>query len=300
MEMLNISLEEALRNKKTEIETKLRTRVENGVVAIERQFESLVKTEKEVRDQLKNINLMPDISIDHARAGLTVSKSSGGGLCWHFRTVYAPKFIKQVGIIYKLKAAFAQKLITPVVLCVETTSNEGYARINVHRFDDLSAFDHYHTNCWKTFKYQSRKWKSVDDILSFSREAMGVLEMINGDSIARNIPNGLPDIQTVRDNREYEIKKKPKLDLTGHERIVTEQTARQGWDTLMDIEVLPEPFTAEIINPVDPDGIFDVPDIPTRTEPTTLRTQRYDPRWNPAPVPAEQRTGTRRGRRRTP
>lgn len=161
-----------------------------------RDFE---KKEKALNEKLKMAKPMPDITYDHAKAGLSVVKGSKAGeLFWMYQGIYWPKFVDNKPI----SPAYIKKMITPVTLVVATVDNKVIS-VAIRKTIGLGKFDHYHNtgsgDCWGNWSFD-KNWKEPGDILTICKEAMAVLENINGSSLAKRNPDGLPTYATVLKN----------------------------------------------------------------------------------------------------
>jgi hypothetical protein len=55
------------------------------------------------------------------------------------------------------------------------------------------------SDCWGTWKNAS-SWSDPNDIIHIAKDALAVLETINEGSVAKDNPNGLPRLDTVREH----------------------------------------------------------------------------------------------------
>lgn len=157
------------------------------------------KKEKALNDKLKSAKPMPDVTYEHAKAGLSVVKGAGAGeLFWMYQGIYWPKFVDNRPI----SPTYIKKMITPITLIV-ATKDDKVTSVITRKTIGLGKFDHYHntggSDCWGSWNF-NKSWKTPDDILSICRDAMAVLENINGGSLAQRSPSGLPTYATVLKN----------------------------------------------------------------------------------------------------
>jgi hypothetical protein len=156
--------------------------------------------ERKLKRKLEQANIMPDVTAEHAKQGLSVVRSGDGegqdALTWLFQGVYWPKFYDNKPIDPK----YAKRMISPVTLVIKTRGNTVH-KVSVNKTIGLSKFDHYHrrgsdSDCWGNWKHSST-WSSPDDILKIARKAMAVLENVNPMSPGTTTPAGLPRIETL-------------------------------------------------------------------------------------------------------
>lgn len=157
--------------------------------------------ERKLKRKLEQANLMPDVTFEHAKQGLSVVQTGGGedSLTWLFQGVYWPKRYDNKPIDPK----YAKRMISPVTLLIKTVGRS-VDKVSVHKTIGLSKFDHYHrrgqdSDCWGNWRHDT-SWNSVDDILKIARKAMAVLENVNPMSPGTTTPNGLPRIETLGDH----------------------------------------------------------------------------------------------------
>lgn len=161
-----------------------------------RDFE---KKEKQLNEKLKAAKPMPDITFEHAKAGLSVVKGSNTGeLNWLYQGIYWPKFVDSRPI----SPTYIKKMITPITLHI-VTKDDKILSVTTRKTIGLGKFDHYHNtgsgDCWGSWKW-APTWSNPNDILSICKDAMAVLENINGGSLANRSPSGLPTYATVQKN----------------------------------------------------------------------------------------------------
>lgn len=192
------------------------------------------KKEKQLNDKLKAAKPMPDISFDHAKAGLSVVKGGGAGeLFWMYQGIYWPKFVDGKPIL----PAYVKKMITPITLVISTKDSK-VVSVTTRKTIGLAKFDHYHNtgsgDCWGSWNPKPT-WSTPDDILSICREAMAVLENINGQSLAKRNPTGLPTYATVLKNSGTATTTTTTLNKVDERIGVTDETSRDtvggSWTT---------------------------------------------------------------------
>lgn len=170
---------------------------------VEQNRQDFEEKERALNARLSEANLMPNITYDQAKAGLSVVKGHSAYrgesdcLTWLFQGVYWPKYVDQNPIDPK----YAKRLISPVTLEI-VTLKERVRCVTVRKTIGLGKFRHYHamggdSDCWGQWSIPSR-WKEPSDILAIARHAMGVLENVNTGSPGDRAPNGLPRLETLR------------------------------------------------------------------------------------------------------
>lgn len=168
---------------------------------VEQNRQDFEEKERQLQARLANANLMPEISYEHAKAGLSVVKghpSYRGDkdvLTWLYQGVYWPKTYNQ----RPLDPKFTKKLISPVCIEIVTIGNR-VGSVTVRKTIGLGKFDHYHKmgsgDCWGQWQY-AKTWNSPADILAIGQRAIAVLENVNGMSPGNRTPAGLPRINTL-------------------------------------------------------------------------------------------------------
>lgn len=158
------------------------------VSSIKKEYED----EKEkLERRLESNEIMPNITYEHARQGLSLTKGSNGRLVWMFQSVYWPKYIDNRVI----DSSYSKRLINHIIITVETLG-DSVMKVGVKKPIGLGDFNHFHTNCWGHWKHNP-KWKTPDDIINICKEAEVVLETINTHSLASHSPEGLMRVSTL-------------------------------------------------------------------------------------------------------
>jgi len=174
-----------------------------------------LKKEKTLNDRLNNTSMMPDITFEHAKKGLSIIKGDGkNSLYWLVRGVYWPRFVDGI----QIDPSYSKKMMSPIIFLFQTNGDR-ITGISTRKEIGLDYFDHYHQNkpdCWGSWKYNV-EWKSPWDIIKVAEQAQAVLENINTMSIVRRSPLALPRIQTVQRHllgRKDDLKDGSKLNQT--------------------------------------------------------------------------------------
>jgi len=157
--------------------------------------------ERELQERLSSANIMPDITYDLAKSGLSVvkkhSRHTGPDvLTWLYQGVYWPKYVDGNPIEPK----YAKRMISPVTLEI-VTEKDRLQRVTVRKTIGLGKFEHYHSmdsqnDCWGQWVFP-KNWKEPKDILKVAQDAMAVLENVNTHSPGNRSPNGLPRLSTL-------------------------------------------------------------------------------------------------------
>jgi len=224
----DLTIEDEIRN---ELKLKLRDRIKiirekvNEKITEMSNFVSTIKTEydrkeKDLKDQLKRATPMPNITIEHARSGLSVVRGNNrNSLDWLVQGIYWPKYIDR----RPLDKKFSKKLLSNVIFLITTNENK-IVSLTTRQPIGLDYFQHYHQqgsgDCWGSWT-PTRDWKTPNDIIRCAREAEAVLENINTGSIATRNPRGMPRKDTVM---RHIIKNSDESDLG----ILNQATRRSG------------------------------------------------------------------------
>jgi len=168
---------------------------------VEQNRQDYEQKERDLNSRLASANIMPDITFDHAKQGLSLVKHNphqdgADVLTWLYQGVYWPKRVAGQPIEPK----YSKRMISPVTIEIITKSDR-IQRVVVRKTIGLSKFEHYHsmdshTDCWGDWSF-TNVWKTPDDILSIARESLAVLENVNPDSPGNRSPSGLPRLSTL-------------------------------------------------------------------------------------------------------
>ncbi|KFZ26295.1 MAG: hypothetical protein KQ78_01468 [Candidatus Izimaplasma bacterium HR2] len=190
-----------LTEKLQRIKEALNEKMSEMTYMVEQNRQDFEEKEKELQERLASANIMPEISYDHAKAGLSLVKQhshhdGADVLTWLFQGVYWPKYVDGNPINPK----YAKRMISPVTMEI-VTKKDRIVRVVVRKTIGLSKFEHYHSmdsssDCWGQWEFPKR-WNSPDDILSCARDALAVLENVNTTSPGNRNPSGLPRLSTL-------------------------------------------------------------------------------------------------------
>ncbi len=169
---------------------------------VEQNRQDFEEKERQLQVRLSSANIMPEITYDHAKSGLSVVKNhyrTNGGvdvLTWLYQGVFWPKYVDGNPIEPK----YAKRMISPVTLEI-VTEKDRVIRVVVRKTIGLAKFEHYHSmdsgsDCWGQWAHEKR-WSTPDDILQLARDAMAVLENVNTSSPGNRTPSGLPRLATL-------------------------------------------------------------------------------------------------------
>lgn len=212
--------------KMEEIKHRLNQRLNDALDMTEAVRIECETKERELRKQLKNAQLMPNITKKDAEKGISVVKGSGPeSYIWLIRGIYWPKYYitnkvdaHKESIVVPLKEAMSKRMMSEVIFYIETTKNQ-IIKVSTRKPLTLKKFDHYHqrmtgSDCWGVWKHPAT-FKSVEDLLKVAKSASSVLETINSTSMANENPKGLPRKTTLIDRGLQEqgvIRKQARLD----------------------------------------------------------------------------------------
>jgi len=185
------------------IKSVLNEKMSEMAYMVEQNKQDYEEKERELQQRLTDSNLMPDITYEQAKNGLSVVKGSvdrddePDTLTWLYQGVYWPKFVDGRPIEPK----YAKRLISPVTIEIITVSNR-ITSVIVRKTIGLEKFEHYHSmghnsDCWGEWKHRSH-WTSSNDILDVARESIAVLDNVNSRSPGNQSPNGLPRLATLQ------------------------------------------------------------------------------------------------------
>lgn len=187
---------EKLKQKIEFIRDKVDAKISEQTEFIHQQKKEFERKEYELKNKLRNVVSMPNVTLHHAKRGLSVVKNGDhpDRLVWLVRAIFWPKTVD--GKIIEPK--FSKKMLTPIIILIETL-NESVVSVSTRKPIGLDYFDHYHQSnpdCWGDWKHKST-WRTPDDIIHIAKEAEAVLTNINTRSIAIDNPSGLPRKSTL-------------------------------------------------------------------------------------------------------
>ena len=219
-----------LRDRLQEIKSRLNSKIEE---MSEFTAQIRMETERKERELQKELDMavpMPNVSFNHAQAGLSIIKGGGkGSIIWLVQALYKPIMVNND----KIDTRYAKKLITPIIIMIKTTGK--YIKsVSTHKPLGLSSFSHYHQlnpDCWGNWKHSST-WKKPEDILNCARQAEAVLEKIYIKSIAKSDPVGLPRIETLK---KHLTKRKSKISELKYDSNMKRIGAEEMASTLGDV-----------------------------------------------------------------
>lgn len=189
---------------KTEFQAKLgqiKESINEKLYSLSESYESLREKlddeiEKAKVDSQKVV--MPDITYDHARKGLSVVKGQGSDeLVWLCRGYYIVRTVDG----YPISKELSESTMQQVMVQIETRGNK-VTNVKVKKLNNLAGFNHYHatdggsTDCWGDWSYHI-EWEVPDDILKLGKQALKILEDINTDSPGNSDPAGFPSLDKL-------------------------------------------------------------------------------------------------------
>jgi len=197
-----------LSDKMKEIRNVINTKFNDTLRSLQMTKDEFTRKEQLLLDKLKKAAPMPEVTMEHARRGLSIIKGDRPGeIIWFVRRTYWPKTIDGV----KLAHAFIEKYITPIYVMIITNEHKVMG-VSTRKLGGLELFQHYHQSnpdCWGRWKYAST-WKEPNDLIKIADEAEAVLENINTMSIAKHEPLGLPKLSVLQKHLRKEVEKKEK------------------------------------------------------------------------------------------
>lgn len=202
-EKIRTEFREKLNSQQQRIREKINTKINQLLTMHQQKQNELDRKERQLQEKYNNAAMMPDITYDHAKKGLMVVKNSGrhDELLWLFRGKYQAKYFKKSRAKKNksISKDLRGRLVKDVIVRIKTKGTQ-IIDVAVRNPDTtMSNFDHFHTNCWGSWKHPTR-YSNPDDIVRCAKDALSVLETINEGSIANRNPSGLPSLETVRNH----------------------------------------------------------------------------------------------------
>lgn len=195
-------IKEDFRNKLNKQQKRIKEKINNEIEKINNYHNSLKiefeRKEKELKKKLSLTQQMPNITYEDALKGLSLVKGHDQDtLCWLVYGVYWPKTLD----FKPINLTFSKRLVSPVIYMI-MTKGKYVTEVSTRKVIGLEYFDHYHQNspdCWGDWKFKV-KWTTPTDILTIGRQAESILENINSKSTTKSSPEGLPRINTIKNN----------------------------------------------------------------------------------------------------
>lgn len=193
-----------LSDKMKEIKYVINAKFNDTLRSLQTAKDEYTRKEQILLDRIKKAVPMPDVTMAHARRGLSIIKGERTGeIVWLIRRTYWPKTFGSE----QISQSFIEKFITPIYIMVVTMDNK-VTNVTTRKLGGLELFNHYHQanpDCWGRWSYM-KNWSTPDDIIQIADEAEAVLENVNPNSIARHEPLGLPTVATLK---RHLVKEKP-------------------------------------------------------------------------------------------
>lgn len=188
---------EKLTRKLQTIKEKVNEKLSEMSYMVEQNRMDYEEKERELNDRLSSSNIMPNITYEEAKQGLSVVSDGNGKMVWLYQGVYWPKFVDGRPIDPK----YSKRMISPVTIVIKT-EDDRVNSVTVRKPIGLGKFSHYHgmsarSDCWGEWNIPSH-WKEPSDILSIARESLVVLENVNSHSPGTSSPTGLPRLSTLQ------------------------------------------------------------------------------------------------------
>lgn len=193
-----------LSDKMKEIKDVINTKFNDTLRTLQTAKDEYTRKEKILLDKLKKALPMPEVTMAHARKGLSIIKGDRvGEIIWLVRRTYWPKTFGDE----QISQSFIEKFVTPIYIMIVTIDDK-VTDVTTRKLGGLELFQHYHQanpDCWGRWQY-AKKWSTPDDIILIADEAEAVLENVNPNSIARHEPLGMPSVTTLK---RHLVKEKP-------------------------------------------------------------------------------------------
>lgn len=197
-----------LSDKMKEIRGVINTKFNDTLRSLQMAKDEFTRKEQLLLDRLKKAAPMPEVTMEHARRGLSIVKGDRPGeIFWFVRRTYWPKTIDGALISH----TFVEKYITPIYVMI-TTTDKKVTSVSTRKLGGLELFQHYHQSnpdCWGRWKYATT-WNDPNDIIKIADEAEAVLENINTMSVAKHEPMGLPKLIVLKKHMAKETERKEK------------------------------------------------------------------------------------------
>lgn len=199
-----LEIEEQIRNEyKEKLTSKLLTIKERINIELDEMSKFVtslkneyLKKEAEITRRLSDSILMPNITEDHMKRGLSVCRGrSGGEINWLVQGIYWPRFFNRRAI----EPNYTKKMMSHIIILIKT-KGDNIVGVSTRRPLGMDYFQHYHQSnpdCWGQWKYPRKFDGNPDTIIKIAQEAQIVLENINQGSIAKDNPRGLPRKTTL-------------------------------------------------------------------------------------------------------
>ena len=195
-----------LNSQQQRIREKINTKINQLLTIHQQKQNEFDRKERSLQAKYNNAAMMPDVTYDHAKKGLMVIKGSDSNhdeLHWLLRGRYQVKFLKKSRAkkAKAIKRDLRSRMIKDIIVKVKTKGSSILGVTTHSPNSTMSAFPHYHqmtsSDCWGSWKHP-KSWSSPDDIIKCAKDALAVLETINEGSVAKDNPDGLPRIETVK------------------------------------------------------------------------------------------------------
>ena len=186
-----------LTEKLQQIKSVLNEKMSEMSYMVEQNRMDYEEKERELQERLNSSNIMPNVTREHAKSGLSVVSNGNGRMVWLYQGVYWPKYVDGRPIEPK----YSKRLISPVTIEIKT-EDDRVNEVIVRKTIGLDKFSHYHamgrsSDCWGDWRHP-QTWSSPDDILAIGREALVILENVNSNSPGTTTPTGLPRLSTLQ------------------------------------------------------------------------------------------------------
>ena len=197
-----------LNSQQQRIREKINTKINQLLTMHQQKQNELERKERSLQEKYNNAAMMPDITYDHAKKGLMVVKNEGNHdeLLWLFRGRYQAKFFltSRARKPKAIKKDLRRRLIKDIIVRIKTRGSQIIEVYTCNPDARMSAFSHYHkmssnSDCWGSWHHPT-SWSDPTDIIRCAKDALAVLETINEGSVAKDNPDGLPRLETVKEH----------------------------------------------------------------------------------------------------
>jgi len=234
-EFQNVTIEDEIREefrlklseRLTDIKDKLNNKIIELVNYTNKIKDEADRKEREYEERIKNACVMPNVTLDHAKKGLSCVKGDQRDeIIWLIQGIYWPQTVGAV-TRKKIEPKYSMKMISNIIFKV-VTQGKIVKRVSTHKPIGLDYFEHYHQSrpdCWGQWK-APKEFNGPEDIIKIAKDAEAVLQNVNPSSLASRSPFGLPRFSTL-ERHLVESKNQNSIEL----RTLSQSDARQGITT---------------------------------------------------------------------
>lgn len=181
---------------------KLKDVINDKLYSLSENFESIKEKLEDELEKTKDENskfVMPDITVEHAKEGLSVVRGADTEeLVWLYRGLYRVETIDGKSIDPEV----SESTVTPAIMEIITNGNR-VTSVKIRRWDNMKPFVHYHSigseadsDCWGDWEFQIQ-WETPDDIIELAEHGFAILTDVNSSSPGDRSPSFLPSIDDL-------------------------------------------------------------------------------------------------------